>query len=101
MSPRIQSTDKNKEIQKQVEKMLELKVIQKSEANRYSQVLLVPKPDNKWRFCIDFQPLNSCCEGDSWTIPNIQQMLQRIGSHRPKLFAVMDCTSGYHQLKHL
>jgi transposase InsO family protein len=97
VSPRIQSTDKNKEIQKQVEKMLELKVIQKSEANRYSQVLLVPKPDNKWRFCIDFQPLNSCCEGDSWTIPNIQQMLQRIGSHRPKLFAVMDCTSGYHQ----
>ena len=24
-------------------------------------------------------------------------MLQRLGSHRPKLFAVMDCTSGYHQ----
>ena len=97
VSPRVQSRDKNNEIQTQVEKMLELGVIQRSNANRYSQVLLVPKPNNKWRFCIDYQPLNACCEGDGWNLPNIQQMLQRLGSHKPKLFAVMDLTSGYHQ----
>ena len=97
VSPRVQSRDKNDEIHKQVEKMLELGVIQRSNANRYSQVLLVPKPNNKWRFCIDYQPLNACCEGDGWNLPNIQQMLQRLGSHKPKLFAVMDLTSGYHQ----
>ena len=97
VSPRVQSRDKNNEIHKQVEKMLELGVIQRSNANRYSQVLLVPKPNNKWRFCIDYQPLNACCEGDGWNLPNIQHMLQRLGSHKPKLFAVMDLTSGYHQ----
>ena len=77
--------------------MLNLGVIQRSNANRYSQVLLVPKPNNKWRFCVDYQPLNTCCEGDGWNLPNIQHMLQRLGSHRPKIFAVMDLTSGYHQ----
>ena len=97
VSPRVQSRDKNSEIQKQVEKMLQLGVIQRSNSNRYSQVLLVPKPNNKWRFCIDYQPLNACCEGDGWNLPNIQHMLQRLGGHRPKLFAVMDLTSGYHQ----
>jgi transposase InsO family protein len=97
VSPRVQSHEKNNEIQRQVNKMLDLGVIQRSNANRYSQVLLVPKPNAKWRFCIDYQPLNACCEGDGWNLPNIQQMLQRLGSHRPKLFAVMDLTSGYHQ----
>ena len=97
VSPRTQSTEKNEEIQRQVEKMLAAGVIQQSDANRYCQVLLVPKPDGKKRFCIDYTPLNSCCESDGWNLPNISQTLQRLGTHRPKLFAVMDFTSGYHQ----
>jgi hypothetical protein len=32
-----------------------------------------------------------------WPIPNIQAMLQRIGSEKAKYYAVMDLTSGYHQ----
>jgi hypothetical protein len=94
VSPRTQSHEKNVEIQRQVEKMLAAGVIRKSEANRYCQVLLVPKPDGKKRFCIDYTPLNSCCEGEGWNLPNIGQTLQRIGTHRPKYFAIMDFTSG-------
>jgi hypothetical protein len=97
VSPRTQSSEKNIEIKRQVDKMLEAGIIHQSEANRYCQVLLVPKPDGKMRFCIDYTPLNSCCEGEGWNLPNIGQTLQRIGTHRPKLFAVMDLTSGYHQ----
>jgi hypothetical protein len=33
-----------------------------------------------------------------WPIPNIQDVLANIGSHNPRYFAVMDCTSGYHQM---
>jgi cleavage and polyadenylation specificity factor subunit 1 len=98
--PRIQSQQKNCEIQRQCEKLIELNVMKRSDSNRYSQVHLVPKPGGdktKWRFCIDYVLLNSCCEGDGWNIPNIQQMLHRVGSHKPKYFAVMDLTSGYHQ----
>lgn len=96
-SPRVQSSVKNDEIRRQVNMMLDLKVIQASMASRYCQVLLTPKPNDKWRFCIDYQPLNSCSESEGWNLPNIHQMLQRLGALRPKIFAVMDLTSGYHQ----
>ena len=32
-----------------------------------------------------------------WPIPNIQQMLRRLGSHKPTIFGKLDFTSGYHQ----
>ena len=95
--PRVQSPAKNAEIKRQIDLMQKLRVIEESDSAKYCQVLLTPKPNDKWRFCIDYQPLNSCCEGEGWNLPNIHQMLQRLGGHRPKYFAVMDLTSGYHQ----
>ena len=49
---------KQHELRKQIEKLLQLKVIERSTAPYYSQVLLVPKPNNKWRFCLDYRNLN-------------------------------------------
>ena len=95
--PRVMSMQKNDEIRRQLDKMLEQGVIRKSKADKYSQVLLTPKPNGKWRFCVDYVNLNTCTEREGWPIPNIQQMLRRIGSTDPNYFAVMDLTSGYHQ----
>ena len=78
--------------------LLSLKVIQYSNANRYSQVHLVEKQQSKtWRMCIDYVLLNSVCESEGWNLPNIKEMLDRLGRARPQYFAVMDLTSGYHQ----
>ena len=95
--PRIQTASKQFETSRQVENMLTNKVIRKSQATEYSQVLLTPKPNNKWRFCVDFRNLNNCSNSMGWPIPNIEKMLQRIGRSKPKFFALMDLTSGYHQ----
>ena len=97
--PRPQSEIRQEAIKKQVNKYLELGVIQPSKASEYSQVHLVPKEEpNDWRFCLDYVRLNEATIGvESWPIPNIPQMIQRIGSKRPKIFGVMDMTSGYHQ----
>ena len=97
--PRIQSVIKQNEIIKQVKDMLKNKIVKTSEAIAYSQVLLVPKPNQKWRFCIDYRSLNKCCTSSGWPIPNINQMFARIGAIRPhpKIFAKIDFTSGYHQ----
>jgi hypothetical protein len=99
LPPRIQSTVKQAETLKQVTDMLKNKIIQPSEATAYSQVHLVPKPINKWRFCIDYRNLNKCCSSSGWPIPNINQMFARIGATkpRPRVFAKIDFTSGYHQ----
>ncbi len=60
---------------------------------------MVPKPNSKWRFCVDFRELNKASTKEGWPIPNIQLMLNRIGSHKPKYFIVLDLTSGYFQIE--
>jgi len=94
---RTQSAKKNEEIDRQIKLLLDLKVIRESRRDRYSQVHLVPKPNNKWRFCLDYRFLNSCTDMEGGVIPMIYELLQRIGRKRPKFFAVIDFTSGYHQ----
>ena len=50
-----------------------------------------------WRFCVDFRNLNLACTGLGWPLPNIPEMLRRLGDHKPKIFGKLDLTSGYHQ----
>ena len=122
LPPRPQSQIKESELRKQVSKAIDLNVLQPSTATAYSQVILVPKPaehmvtnkqvtlngseredqeaiiQKKWRFCVDYVRLNDATESvEVFPIPNMQNMIRRIGEKRPKYFAVMDLTSGYHQ----
>ena len=99
LPPRPQTEARQRIIQKQVELYKQLHVIEESNASAYSQVHLVPKPTpNEWRFCLDFVRLNEATVGlENWPIPNIPHMIQRIGAKKPKVFGVMDMTSGYHQ----
>jgi hypothetical protein len=62
------------------------------------QVLLTPKLSGDWRFCIDYRSLNAFSKSLGWPIPNIENLLQRIGTKRAKYFATLDFTAGYHQL---
>ena len=94
---RVQSTVKQIEIHKQVQEMLKAGIIEKSNAAYYSQVMLTPKPDGSFRFCADYRAMNDATQPASWPIPNIKQMLARLGSHNSDTFGVMDLTSGYHQ----
>jgi len=85
------------EIRKQIDALLKLGVIQESQATEWSQVHLVPKPDGSWRFTLDFVRLNSATGGlEGWPIPNIQQIINRLGSMKPKVFGLIDFTAGYH-----
>ena len=45
----------------------------------------------------DYRNLNDCTEDASWPIPNINEMLRRIGAHEAEVFATLDLTQGYHQ----
>ena len=78
--------------------MLEQGIIFKSEASYYSQVIHAAKPDGSYRFCIDYRHLNDATESASWSIPNIKQMLARLGSQKADTFCVTDLTAGYHQV---
>ena len=96
--PRPQSEARRAVIEKQVKQYQELGVIEPSLACEYSQVHMIPKPTTGWRFCLDYVRLNDATIGEErWPIPNIPQMLQRIGNKKAKIFGKMDMTSGYNQ----
>ena len=94
---RQQSTVKDEEIRKQVTEMMDAGIIEKSQATFYSQVMLTPKPNSTWRFCVDYRALNDATDSASWPIPNIANLLSRLGCAKADIFGVMDLTSGYHQ----
>ena len=96
-APRVTSTAKQDEIRKQIEGMLATGIIRPSAATHYSQVILAPKPDGSYRFCIDYRNLNDATESASWPIPHIKTMLARLGAQKADTFGVIDLTSGYHQ----
>jgi len=75
---RTQSAAKDKEIRRQVELMESLGLIKRSAQTRRSQVHMVPKPNGKWRFCIDFRYLNECSMMEGGVLPRIKELLHRI-----------------------
>ena len=98
LPPRVQTPVKNTEILKQVTELLNLGIIEHSNASHYSQCLLAPKPHTnktEWRFCIDYRWLNDLTASLSWPLPNIKQMFERLGAQKAKYFAVMDFTQGF------
>jgi len=96
-SPRPQGRVRQLAIDEQVTDMERHGVIRLSSADNHSQIHLTPKPDGSWRFCVDYRRLNAATVGQNWPIPNIKEMLQRIGEKRPTVFGVLDLTKGYYQ----
>ena len=92
--PRAQNPKQQAALFTTIETLLRQGIIRKSTSPHSSQVLPVPIPDNT---CVDYRVLNNCTPDASWPIPNIAEMLRRIGSRKPQIFGIMDLTQGYHQ----
>jgi hypothetical protein len=102
---RFMSQEKHSALQEQLNELERLGVISRTITAQYwSHVVLLKKPQKnpgdpvKWRLCIDYRTLNLNIKGKEWNIPNIKLLLQRIGQKRAIYFAVLDLTSGYHQV---
>ena len=83
-----------------ISKLERANIIEPCNESYYSHGFLVPKKEKgKWRLVVDFKNLNAATiKHYGWPIPNIKELLHRIGAKRPSLFAVFDLTSGYYQI---
>ena len=50
----------------------------------------------EWRLVVDYRGLNAQTQHDSYTLPLIEDMLQK--QHRRRIFTVIDLKHGYHQM---
>jgi hypothetical protein len=94
---RMQSLSRQYAIDKFLSKAIADGIIKPSSAPAWSQLFLTPKKNGDFRICLDYRNLNKVTKKIAWPIPRIDQMLNRIGSHRPNYFGVFDLTSGYYQ----
>ena len=56
---------------KEVNKMLQARVIEPASTERASPVVLVPKKDGSLRFCIDYRRLNAKTAVDLYPLPRM------------------------------
>lgn len=61
-----------------------------------SNPILVKKPNEKWRICVDFTNLNRACSKDSFPLPRIDQLVDSAVEY--ELLNFMDVYSGYNQI---
>ena len=84
-------------VDKEVEYMLKMGVIEKS-TSAYSQpYVLVKKKCGQTRFCIDFRALNKLTISDAEPIPEFEEMLTQIEGC--KFFTQIDLAKGYWQIE--
>jgi hypothetical protein len=83
-------------IETEVDKMLDDGIIRPSHSAWSSPICLVRKPDNTYRFAIDFRCLNSVTIKDSYPLPNINLIFDTLAGSR--YFNTIDMASGYWQV---
>ena len=68
------SGERYQAIGEEVDKLLAADFIREAEHPKWvSNVVMVKKPNGKWRICIDYKDLNKACPKDSFPLPRIEQ----------------------------
>ena len=83
-------------VEKEIQVMLDLEIIEPSKSPYSSPVVLVRKKDGSCRFCIDFRGLNKITVFDAEPIPNVEDLFVRLAHSR--VFTKIDLAKGYWQI---
>ena len=87
------SPDAMKEIDAQVQEMIQNGICRPSNSPWSSQVLLARKKDGTMRFVIDYRKLNDLTVKDDYPIPNMKDLIDDIEGSQ--FFSCMDMPSAY------
>ena len=84
-------------IDEQLEILLKQGIIEPAQSKWSSNVVLVKKKDQTWRFCIDYRQVNQISKEDSFPLPRIDSCLEALSNSA--WFSTLDMRSGYFQVK--
>ena len=84
-------------ISEQINELISIGVIERSNSQWSSPVILVKKKDDSYRFCVDFRRLNNITIKDNYPLPRIEDSLDALAGS--KYFSSIDLTSGFWQVE--
>ena len=85
------------QIQKEVDEMLKMGVIQPSRSEWASPLILVKKPNNEWRPCVDYRKINEISKGENFPLPRLDDLIDLVG--QASFVTTLDLTKGYWQIE--
>ena len=84
------------EVKAQINKLLELGILQPSTSPWSSSIITVKKKDGGIRICVDFRAINAITEPDPYQMPLIEELLDLLGE--AKFISKVDLNKGFHQI---
>ncbi|XP_072074141.1 uncharacterized protein [Arachis hypogaea] len=79
------SQERADEVTRQTASLLEAGFIRELDYSTWlSNVVLVKKANGKWRMCMDYSDLNKACPKDSFSLPNIDALVDAAAGYRLK-----------------
>ncbi|GJT85824.1 reverse transcriptase domain-containing protein [Tanacetum coccineum] len=95
---RGQAPERNKAIQKEVEKLVDARIMKEVHYHSWlSNPVMVKKHNGSWRMCVDFKNLNQACPKDVYPLLEIDWKVESLCGYPFKCF--LDAYKGYHQIK--
>ncbi|XP_071916198.1 uncharacterized protein [Coffea arabica] len=89
--------EESKEIQRQVDELLEKGWAQESMSPCAVPVILVPKKEGTWRMCMDCRAVNAITVKYHHPIPRLDDLFDEL--YGAVIFTKIDLKSGYHQIR--
>lgn len=80
----------------ELDDMLERGVVEPSTSPWSSPIVMVRKPDGKYRFCVDYRKLNKVTERDAYPLPHIPNTLDKLRD--AKYLSSLDIKTAYWQV---
>lgn len=82
-------------IRAKVDEMLETGVIEPLQSEWSNTIVMVKKPNGKYRFCLDVRKINQISKKDAYPLPNMIGILDKLRTAR--YISTLDLSQAYFQ----